>query len=260
MNVLLLLALILFILMSIVGGKKGIRSFLALFLNFGVIFLTILFMLSIKNTIIVTVIACTIISCINLFYINKFNHKTLAAFVSTIITLAVLVLFIFIIEHHAMIQGFGEEQEEEINAFSLYVGIDFAKIAICTIIMGAIGAIIDISLSISSSMNELFIHDPSVTKKNLFNSGLKIGRDILGTTTNTLYFAFVGGYLTLIIWFKRLSYSFGDIINSKTFCAEVISILSGGIGVAIIIPITSWISASIFLQKREKGKQYKEIK
>ncbi len=148
-----------------VGGKKGIRSFLALFLNFGVIFLTILFMLSIKNTIIVTVIACTIISCINLFYINKFNHKTLAAFVSTIITLAVLVLFIFIIEHHAMIQGFGEEQEEEINAFSLYVGIDFAKIAICTIIMGAIGAIIDISLSISSSMNELFVHDPSVTKK-----------------------------------------------------------------------------------------------
>ena len=237
-----------------VGGKKGIRSFLALFLNFGVIFLTILFMLSIKNTIIVTLIACTIISCINLFYINKFNHKTLAAFVSTIITLAVLVFFIFIIEHHAMIQGFGEEQEEEINAFSLYVGIDFAKIAICTIIMGAIGAIIDISLSISSSMNELFVHDPSVTKKNLFNSGLKIGRDILGTTTNTLYFAFVGGYLTLIIWFKRLSYSFGDIINSKTFCAEVISILSGGIGVAIIIPITSWISASIFLQKREKGK------
>ncbi|MES9803775.1 YibE/F family protein, partial [Priestia megaterium] len=149
---------------------------------------------------------------------------------------------------------FGEEQEEEINAFSLYVGIDFAKIAICTIIMGAIGAIIDISLSISSSMNELFVHDPSVTKKNLFNSGLKIGRDILGTTTNTLYFAFVGGYLTLIIWFKRLSYSFGDIINSKTFCAEVISILSGGIGVAIIIPITSWISASIFLQQREKAK------
>ncbi|MEH7397542.1 YibE/F family protein, partial [Priestia megaterium] len=75
MNVLLLLALILFILMSIVGGKKGVRSFLALFLNFGVIFLTILFMLSIKNTIIVTLIACTIISCINLFYINKFNHK-----------------------------------------------------------------------------------------------------------------------------------------------------------------------------------------
>ncbi len=165
MNVLLLLALILFILMSIVGGKKGIRSFLTLFLNFGVIFLTILFMLSIKNTIIVTLIACTIISCINLFYINKFNHKTLAAFVSTILTLAMLVLFIFTIEHHAMIQGFGEEQEEEINAFSLYVGIDFAKIAICTIIMGAIGAIIDISLSISSSMNELFLHNPSITKK-----------------------------------------------------------------------------------------------
>ncbi|MCM3187026.1 YibE/F-like protein [Bacillus sp. BK006] len=132
------------------------------------------------------------------------------------------------------------------------MGIDFAKIAICTIIMGSIGAIIDISLSISSSMNELFTHNRFITKKSLFQSGLKIGRDILGTTTNTLYFAFVGGYLTLILWFKRLSYSLGDIVNSKTFCAEVISILSGGIGIAIIIPITSWLSASILVHRRKK--------
>ncbi|KRE07097.1 YibE/F [Bacillus sp. Root239] len=252
MNVLLLLAIILLILMSIVGEKKGVRSFIALFLNFLVIFVTILFMLSIESTIIVTLIACTVISFINLFYINKFNDKTKAAFFSTMITLSLLVVFIFAVEHSAMIQGFGEEQEEEINAFSLYVGIDFAKIAICTIIMGSIGVIIDISLSISSSMNELFAHNRFITKKSLFQSGLKIGRDILGTTTNTLYFAFVGGYLTLILWFKRLSYSLGDIVNSKTFCAEVISILSGGIGIAIIIPITSWLSASILVHRREK--------
>lgn len=209
-------------------------------------------MLSIESTIIVTLIACTVISFINLFYINKFNDKTKAAFFSTMITLSLLTVFIFAVEHSAMIQGFGEEQEEEINAFSLYVGIDFAKIAICTIIMGSIGAIIDISLSISSSMNELFTHNRFITKTSLFQSGLKIGRDILGTTTNTLYFAFVGGYLTLILWFKRLSYSLGDIVNSKTFCAEVISILSGGIGIAIIIPITSWLSASILVHRRKK--------
>ncbi|WP_247645656.1 YibE/F family protein [Priestia megaterium] len=97
-------------------------------------FVTILFMLSIESTIIVTLIACTVISFINLFYINKFNDKTKAAFFSTMITLSLLTVFIFAVEHSAMIQGFGEEQEEEINAFSLYVGIDFAKIAICTII------------------------------------------------------------------------------------------------------------------------------
>lgn len=93
MNVLLLLAIILLILMSIVGEKKGVRSFIALFLNFLVIFVTILFMLSIESTIIVTLIACTVISFINLFYINKFNDKTKAAFFSTMITLSLLVVF-----------------------------------------------------------------------------------------------------------------------------------------------------------------------
>ncbi|GGH87888.1 putative membrane protein [Pullulanibacillus pueri] len=252
MNVIKLLAVILFILMSSIGGKKGVTSFLALFLNFGVIFVAILFMQNVKSLITLTLVACTLISCINLFYINKFNHKTLATFISLIITLAILLSFIFIIEHHAMIQGFGEEEEEEISGFSLYIGIAFAKVTICTIIMGTIGAIIDISLSIASSMNELVVHTPLISKKNLFRSGMKIGTDILGTTTNTLYFAFIGGYLTLILWFKKLSYSFGDIINSKIFSSEVISILSGGIGVAIIIPITAWMSATILFKGRER--------
>ncbi|GGE32808.1 hypothetical protein GCM10011391_09320 [Pullulanibacillus camelliae] len=253
MNIIMLLAAILFVLMSSIGGKKGITSFLALFLNFGVIFFNIILMKDLKSIITITLIACLLISLINLFYINRLNHKTLSTFISVVITLAILISFIFIIEHQAMIQGFGEEEEDEISGFSLYVGIDFGKVAICTIIMGTIGAIIDISLSIASSMNELFVHSPLMSKKSLFQSGVKIGKDILGTTTNTLYFAFIGGYLTLIIWFKKLSYSFGDIINSKVFSSEVISILSGGIGVAIIIPITAWITTFILFRNKSES-------
>lgn len=113
--------------------------------------------------------------------------------------------------------------------------------------MGVIGVIIDILLFILFFMNELFVYDLFVIKKNFFNLGLKIGRDILGIIINILYFVFVGGYLILIIWFKRLLYLFGDIINLKIFCVEVIFILSGGIGVVIIILIILWISVFIFL-------------
>ncbi|WP_338750997.1 YibE/F family protein [Bacillus sp. FJAT-52991] len=254
MNVLLLLAVILFILMVLIGGKKGARSFFSLFLNFGVILLTILFMLDPHiNSIIVTLIACVMISCINLFYINEVNGKTITAFIATLITIIILLLFIHIVTKHTMIQGFGEEEIEELSIFSLYIGVDFVKIAASVIIMSAIGAMMDVAISITSSMHEIFHHNPLLGKKDLFRSGLNVGRDILGTDTNTLFFAFFGGYLGLLIWFKDLSYSFGEIINSKVFSAEIITIFCSGIGIALIIPIASWASAYSLTRTREKS-------
>ena len=245
MSVLVCLAVILFILMKFVGGEKGTRSFIALFLNFGVTFATMLLMGSTNNPIIITLIACTVISCINLFYINNVSIKSIAAFISTMITLVLLVSVIFILVEMSMIQGFGIEEIEELNSFTLYVGIDFAKVAVCTIIMGTIGAITDTAISISSAMNEISINNPLIDRFGLFKSGMNVGRDILGTTTNTLYFAFIGGYLALILWFKDLSYSLGEVVNSKVFSSEIISIFCIGTGAILIIPITAWLTAYI---------------
>lgn len=253
MNTLVCLAAILFLLMVLIGGKKGARSFIALFLNFSVILFTVLIMTNPHaNPIILTLIACAIISCINLFFINEVNNKTITAFVSTIITLAILLIFIVIVTDKSMIQGFGEEETEELSAFSLYLGVDFVKIGAAMIIMSTIGAIIDVAISISSPMRELYNHQPNVSRKELFTFGISIGRDILGTNTNTLFFAFFGGYLAMIIWFKDLSYSIGDIVNSKIFSAEMINILCAGIGIAMVIPITSWITAYYFDKTRGK--------
>lgn len=254
MNALFCLAAILFILMVVIGGKKGAKSFIALFLNFAVLLLTILIMTDPSaNPIILTLIACTIISCINLFFINDVNNKTITAFVSTIITLAILLFFIVIVTEKSMIQGFGEEETEELSMFSLYLGVDFVKIGAAMIIMSTIGAIIDVAISIASPMRELYNHNQQVSRKDLFSFGISIGRDILGTNTNTLFFAFFGGYLAMLIWFKDLSYSLGDIVNSKIFSSEMINILCAGIGVALIIPITSWITAYYLDKTREKS-------
>ncbi|MBT2216852.1 YibE/F family protein [Virgibacillus dakarensis] len=253
MNVLVWLAAILFILMVLIGGKKGVRSFVALFLNFGVLLLTIIIMtVPNVNPIILTLIACTLISCINLFYINEVNRKTKTAFISTMITIVILLFFIVIATEKSMFQGFGEEEIEEISVFSLYIGVDFTKIGASMIIMSAIGSIVDVAISVASSMSEIRNHNPFISRKDLFTSGLGIGRDILGTDTNTLFFAFFGSYLGLLIWFKDLSYSFGEIVNSKVFSAEMINILCAGIGVAIIIPITAWITAYFLVKTRDK--------
>lgn len=79
-----------------------------------------------------------------------------------------------------------------------------------------------------------------------------LNKDILGTTTNTLFFAFLGSYLALIIWFTDLSYSFGRIINSKVFASEAISIFCIGISAVLIIPITAIIMA-YYLTKKKKA-------
>lgn len=244
MNVLVVLAGILFLLMTLIGGRKGVRSFLAIFFNFGVIMITVILMNDpIIDPVILTIIACGVISCINLFYINGVNSKTKTAFLSTIICTVILLLFIVFITNKAMIQGFGEEEIGELGMFSLLVEVDFVKITVSVIIMSTIGAITDTAIAVSSPMREIHFHHPNISRKDLFLSGLNIGRDILGTSSNTLFFAFFGGYLALLIWFKDLSYSVGEVINSKIFSAEMITILCAGIGVTLVIPITTWITA-----------------
>nr|WP_269448166.1 YibE/F family protein [Lentibacillus sp. JNUCC-1] len=248
-----LLSVVLLILMIAIGGKKGLRSFFSLFINFAIIMLTVLFMLDpAVDPIILTVIACTAISCINLFFINQINNKTVTAFIATVITISIMVAFIYLFAKKAKIQGFGEEEIDELKVFSLYLGVDFVKIGAAVIIMSTIGAITDVAISITSPMREIFQHHPSISRKELFKSGLLIGRDILGSNANTLFFAFIGGYLGLLIWFKDLEYTFGEIVNSKVFNAEMMTICFAGIGIALIIPIASWVNAYYLVNRREK--------
>ena len=253
MNTLVVLALVLFILMLTIGGEKGARSFVAIFLNFLAVMVSIVIMMMPQaNPIVVTLIACMVISCINLFFINEINTKTKTAFLASILTIFVLLVFIWWMTDVSMIQGFGEEEVEELGVFSLYIGTDFVKIAASVIIMSTIGAITDAAMAISSPMFEMRYHHPNASRKELFMFGIQIGKDILGTSANTLFFAFFGGYMALLIWFKDLDYSLGEIINSKIFSSEMITIFCAGTGVALVIPVTAWITAYFFTRVKKK--------
>ncbi|MED1863794.1 YibE/F family protein [Fictibacillus nanhaiensis] len=259
MNTLTLLSIILFVLMILIGGNRGVRSFISLFINFGILMLTVILMLdSDVNPMIITIVSCAVISCINLFFINDVNRKTGTAFLSTIVTIVILLLFIDFVSSVSMTQGFGEEQSDALAPFSLFVGVDFAKIGASVVIISTIGAITEVAISITSSMGETLKHHPAISRKELFLSGMRIGKDILGTDTNTLFFAFFGGYLALLIWFKDLHYTLGEIVNSRIFGSEMITIFCAGIGVALIIPITSWINAYFSMKAREKQQNVKQ--
>ncbi|WP_392486513.1 YibE/F family protein [Haloimpatiens sp. FM7315] len=245
MNTALILLIILFLLMFIVGGKLGLRSFFTLIFNFiSLILMTILISINF-SPIKITLIFCTIISIITLFYINGINKKSLSALISVLIVVVLTLLITYKIGSNAKIQGFGNEHAEDLAFLSLYINIDFSKIIFCEILIGLLGAIIDVSISISSSLYEIHKNNKFISKYNLFMSGMNIGSDILGSMTNTLFFAYIAGFMTLIIYFNELNYSLTSILNSKVFCTEIFQSLCGGIGVILIIPITSFVTSEI---------------
>ena len=106
-----ILAVILLILMILVGGKTGFRSFITLFLNIFTLFIAILLIIYKAPIFIVLIIFCLLIACINLFYINEYNTKTQSAFLATIITTLILIGLIYFIVDISMLQGFTEEEQ-----------------------------------------------------------------------------------------------------------------------------------------------------
>jgi uncharacterized membrane protein len=255
MNVPVALFFILLILMLAIGGKRGAKSIFTLVLNFIILFGMLKLMTFGFSPIGVTVIGCIIISSVTLFYINGFNKKTVSSLLSVMIVVFINIILTYKMGTSANIQGFGWEEAEAITGQSLYIHLDFSKIIICVFLIGLLGAIIDVSISISSAMNEIIKNNESITRSSLLKSGINIGKDILGTMTNTLLFAYIGGFMTFIVWFINLKYTISDIMNDKVFCAEVFQILSSGIGIILIIPVTAIISTMILFFKTPKARQ-----
>ncbi|OEK72737.1 YibE/F-like protein [Staphylococcus saprophyticus] len=250
MSAITLLGLILFILMLIFGRKKGLISYLTLFLNFVILFISIILIIFGVPIYLVTLIFCIVIAACNLFVLNSYNTKTKAAFYATIVTTVILIAAIYLSVSIGHLQGFTTEQQDETYIFSMNIGIDMVKFMVFTIVLAVIAAVIDLAITISSPMYELSETNPNLTQKELFHSGMRVGREILATSANTIYLAYFGGQLTLFFWFFKLNYSFGHIINSKIFAQEFISIILGGIAVAISIPITAWLTALLIKNQK----------
>ena len=247
MNIILII--LLFLLMIYIDIKRGIKLFLSIIFNF-IILMIIFYLIALGlNPIICSLIGCFIISYIILYYVNEKNIKTESSLKSVIIVLIILSFLIFFVTKISRIAGFGYESYEEINMFSYDVKIDFTNIAISMILISLIGATVDSSIAISSALYEVYDNNKNLSKKELFLSGMNIGRDILCTTNNTLMFAFLGEFMTLLIWFYKGDYSFLEIVNAKTFVSEMIKILFSALGCIIVIPITAYITTET-LKKR----------
>lgn len=250
MTTLMLLTIVLFVLMLTIGRQNGLKAFIGLFINISLLGIAVMLIVLKMNVIIIAILFGMVMAVFNIIVINKYNEVSRTAILSTGITFIIITVLIYISVTYGMIQGFPLEEGDEIAAYSLNIGINFVHVALFVMLISTLGAVIDIAVSIATTMEEVDKQYPHITSKQLIRSGLHVAADILGTTTNTLFFAYLGSYITLFIWFDKLNYSFGQIINSKVFASEVMTMLIGGIAVAIAIPLTCVIGAALLMRKR----------
>ena len=170
---------ILFLLMVLIGGKKGIKTFFSLCLNFLILLVTFYFIAFGINSIIVSILGCLFISIVVLFLVNGKSIKTISSMKSVLIVLLILSFGIFIITNVSKIGGFGYEAYEEINMFPYDINLNMADVTTALILIGLIGAILDSSIAISSALFEVYENNKYLSTKELYKSGLNIGKDIL---------------------------------------------------------------------------------
>lgn len=251
-----ILVVILFLLMFFIGGDRGIIAFLALIGNISILLLAIIMMNWGVNPIVVTFIGCSIIGLITIFYQNGKNAKTVAAFIAILIVIIILFFIVYKIGMDSKINGLNEirKKQDDIMGLSLDINIDMLSLGIAVIIIGFIGSIMDTAMAISSSVYEVYKNNKHLSGKELFKSGINMGKDVLGTTINTLFFAFCAENMMLFILLNQFNYSLIKIINSKAFFQEFIYIIFSAIASVLIIPITA-MSISYIISKPEKFKK-----
>ena len=202
MNIVLLIILLL--LMLYIDIKRGIKLFISIIINF-IIVIIMFYLITIGiNPIICSLIGCLIVSYIILYFVNGENLKTKASLKSIIIVLLILSISILIITKLSRTGGFEYDLDEDISIYSPNINIDFIDISVALVLFSLIGATVDTSVAISSALYEVYENNKKINEKELFKSGMNIGKDILCTTTNTLLFVFLGDFLTLFIWYYNI--------------------------------------------------------
>ncbi len=227
----------------IVGGKKGIKAILGLLYTIILIYFVMVKGIFKGNNAILTSIGTSMIIIFGTFIIiGGFSKKIATAAIGTLGGVISAGMMAVIFNYLAKMSGACEDAIQlSINMSA--INFDFRDLLFAGIIVSALGACMDVGMSIASSLDEIKMKKSDITWQELFKSGMNIGRDVIGTMTNTLILAYVGGSLTLILLFMACNMSLVEILNKETIAEQIISAIAGSMGVIYTVPITSFIYA-----------------
>lgn len=242
---LIVLALLIF------GRRKGFSTLISLtFTCLSIFMVFIPSILSGQNIYVYSLAVGIYIIVMTILLINGIDQKSICSGIGCISGFLASGLLVVIMDSFLQLTGMVDED----SVYLIYLNpdnpIDLKAIVFAAIIIGAVGAVMDVAISMSSSLYEVYQSDPFQSAKDLMRSGMNIGRDIIGTMSNTLLLAYIGSSLSLVVLLVAYNNSLIVLLNKEMIVVEILQSLVGIAGLLLVIPLTSLACSVIFTRQK----------
>ena len=228
----------------ILGRWKGVSALLGLAATFVIVFVFVVpAILDGGDPLLVSMTGSVAIAFCALYLSHGINEQTTVALLGTLGGLLVAALLATVFMGLATLTGLASEEALVLSAVGS--DIDLRGLVLGGMLIGALGAIDDVTVTQTAAVSELRSADPRMPRSRLFRGGMRIGRDHVASTVNTLALAYVGASMPLLILFILSDQSAGIIANGEIVATEIVRTLVGSIGLVAAVPITTWLAASV---------------
>lgn len=245
------------VLLCVVGGIKGFKALLGLaFAIIGVAFVLIPLTVRGNNAILVSIGAVSVVSLVCFIIFDGIGIKSISAIIATIAGVSVAGLFAYIVQSIGHLSGFNMSEAESLMLIAKNDQFYIRGLLVAGILISSLGAVMDVAMSIASTVNELVSINPDLSFQRLFKSGMNVGKDAMGTMANTLILAFTGSSLNLLLLVFSYGISFSQFINNDSIAIELLQGLAGSIGIIVCVPIAAFITA--FISKYGENKKNRQ--
>lgn len=236
------------------AGWAGIRALLSFLVTILMIWkILIPGYLNGSNPVILGIIIILVLTIITVTLVYGFDRRALStisgAVLGTLTTAILGILFTDLFQIHGAIMPYSESL-----LYSGYSHLDLTKIFMASIFIGSAGAVMDLSVDITSAVHEVVEKKPNISWKEAAISGIHVGKAAIGTQTTTLLLAYSGGYVALLMVFMAQGTPISNILNYKYVASEILETIIGSIGLVTVAPLTALTSGVLLTLRPETNK------
>lgn len=234
----------------VVGGKKGFATLYALAFTFLCVICMYIPLLYVGcNGILAAVLTSMIILTASIYILNGWSIKTLCAIIGTTLGVAVSGLLAMVMGSSFHLSGYNMEQVESLVSIANVSNLQISDMLYAGVLISSLGAVMDVSVSVVAAMDEVRQHSPGLSRKELFISGMRVGKDMIGTMSNTLILAYTGSATGIIMSAYAMDIPYLRLMGDNVIIIEILSGLCGTMGVILTVPLQAAINVLIFRQK-----------
>lgn len=249
--VLLLFAALYLVALVVIGGKQGLKGALGLAFTFlAIIFLYLPLVYLGWPPLWTSVLICAVTTAVTMYFIGGPTRKTVVASAGTVAGVVIAGLVAAIFGAATGISGWNVSDIETLITLWNTNGINVGELLFAGLLISSLGAVMDVAMSVASSMGEVLAQNPAMSRGALFASGMRIGRDMMGTDSNTLILAFAGGSVSMLVLDYAYDLPILQILNSNNIGISVMQGLAGSFGVVLAVPVTVALATLLYTAKR----------